>query len=68
MIKGHNFPGGKCVMPSVPKSPPGKNIREDISIRPIQNGYVVTKSRSGDKGGKYFHESTETYTPTKPKF
>lgn len=37
--------------------------RQNLCIRKISNGYVV--SQSGYKGGKYMER--ETFTPTKPK-
>lgn len=67
MMKGHKFPGGRSVMPTVPSSPPKSKMTESINIRPIENGYLIEKSTYGDKNGKYFSESKTTYSPTKPK-
>lgn len=34
-----------------------------VSIRAIENGFLITKATSGPKG----YECTDTYSPTKPK-
>lgn len=42
---------------------PVRSDRRDVSIRKINNGYVLTES--GTRAGKYFQR--ETYTPKQPK-
>ncbi len=77
MIKGHNFPGGKSVMPKtvkgedglpqVAKAPPKKNMVESVTVRPIDNGYLIEKSSHTEGPGPYRHKSKTVYSPTKPK-
>lgn len=47
----------------VPRTVGGADGRKDLSVRKIENGYLVRQSEY--RGGKYVER--ETFTPTAPK-
>lgn len=80
IIKGHNFPGGKTSkpstkrvggydMPQVASAPPRGNVTESVTVRPIDNGYLIEKNKytpgTGNRCGK--SENSTTFSATKPK-
>lgn len=40
-----------------------RTMHESISVRPIDNGYIISRSTDGPKG----YKCSETYSATKPK-
>lgn len=67
MIKDHVFPGGRSVMPQPASAPPKKNVVESVTVRAIENGYLIEKSTYTTGPGPYKSTSKTTYSPTKPK-
>ncbi len=48
---------------SVSECGPGGSREKSVSIRKIENGYIVSESTYGGKGG---YKSTERFSPTAP--
>lgn len=40
-----------------------RSLHESVSVRPIDNGYIISRSSDGPKG----YKCSETFSPTKPK-
>lgn len=69
MVKGHHFPKGKSTMPkNIPQPAAAGSLKPGgsatVSIRPIDNGYLIEKSSWDGKGN---YKSSTVYSKTKPK-
>lgn len=62
-LVGRKSPGA-AKSGSKPVKDMGPSDRETISVRKIENGYIVSKSTDSPKG----YKSEEMFSPTRPTF